>query len=254
MTKGRIGYGVRPPYIHLGDAVEIIRRIHEDAGGSVSEDQLSTLFGNSVKSSSFQLKLMSLKAFGLVSQSGKRIALSPTGQGIVAATSPDQRISAYKSAFLNIDTYKTLYELWAGRILPADEFFLNTLQTRCHIPAELTKRWRESFMQSGNAAGLFQDRPDGRIQLRQDPIVDATQSVMDETPTTSQGGDTTEERQLPVSMQVSKSGAIQKFQIPLSGGKIGAIELPLGWTQSDVKKMIRVIDAMFVASDEEAKT
>ena len=48
-------------------------------------------------------------------------------------------------------------------------------------------------------------------------------------------------------------GDVERFQIPLLKGKIGVVELPKGWNESDVKKMIRVMNAMFFWSEEATK-
>ncbi|MFQ5897563.1 MAG: hypothetical protein ACE5JN_04875 [Candidatus Methylomirabilia bacterium] len=231
--RDRVGYGVKPPYIHFGEALDIVRRIHEDAGGSVSEDQLSAIMRNSVGSSSFILKIYALKGFGLVSQegSGRRIGLSDLARRIVVPTAPEERFRALKEAFLRVEAYRTLFELWAGKILPAEEFFLNTLRERCRIPPELAKRWKESFMSSGAAAGLFQERADRKIQLRMDPN--------GSTAGRSVAGPAT-------SAQAQGPGEFERFRVPLLRGRIGVVELPKGWTDSDIRKMLEVIRVMFL--------
>ncbi len=241
--KKRVGYGVKPPYIDFGEALNIVRRIYEEAGGGVTEDQLSSIIGNSVKSSSFNLKLATLKAFGLINQEGqgRRTVLSELGQGIAAATSPEERSRALKESFLRIENYSTLFDLWAGKILPTDEFFLNTLQTRCSIPSELTKQWKDSFMESGRAAGLFQERQDGKIQLRMEP--NGFGAGLEEVGVQGRPQDPQPEK--PPLLSKPGFGNVERFQIPLLEGRTGVIELPKGWTEGDVKKMIRVIAAMF---------
>ncbi len=49
----------------------------------------------------------------------------------------------------------------------------------------------------------------------------------------------------PQAVQVRND--VERFPIPLVGeGKSATIELPKGWTTADVRKMIHVIDAMFL--------
>src|SRR5882724_8773830 len=245
----RIGYGVKPPYINLKESLEILRRIYDDAGGTVSNDQLSRIVGNTVGSSSFGLKIQALKNYGLVAQDDSgRITLSDLGRRIAAPIDTEQRSAAIKEAFLKLATHKTLFDIWAGRILPAEEFFLNTIRERCDIPSELTKRWRESFMESGRAAGLFQERPDGKIQLRLEPDEETIVAPQnDEAPAAAQSP--IPARRAAPAMPLPLSD-VERFQIPLtSEGKVGVIELPKGWTQPDVKKMIHVIEAMFLWND-----
>ncbi len=251
--KARIGYGVKPPYVHLGEAIDIVKRVYEDAGGSVVEDQLSTIMGNTVKSSSFNLKLMALRSFGLITPEGqgKRIGLSELAKRIVAPITPEEKLQAIKEAFLRIETYRTLHELWAGKILPTDEFFLNTIRERCRIPPELTNRWKDSFMASGAVAGLFQEREDGKIQLRLEP--GTIRQVLEELSMPGRGESNAPIERQPPGRSSPPSGDMDRFQVPLLEGRIGVIELPKGWTDSDVKKMIQVMRVMFLWGEGETK-
>lgn len=254
--KRRVGYGVKPPNINYGQAIKFVKKIYEDAGDNVSEDQLSSIMGNSVRSSSFRLNLAALKAFGLVTHEGKgkRIGVSELGRRIVAPISSEERSQALKTAFLKIEVYRKLFETWAGKILPADEFLLNTIHDRCKVPSELTKRWKNSFIQSGRAAGLFQGRPDGKIQLRLEPN-GVVQPVVEEQPVSDQGEELPRyERQLGIAaVKPRLSGDYERFQIPLLEGRIGLVELPKGWTDSDIKKMVEVMRVMFLWGEKEAK-
>ena len=101
------GYRIKPPSMFLGDAIAVAKKIYTEAGGSVSEDDLSIMVNNSVKSSSFQLKLQSLRNYGLTVQEGpgKRISLSEVSRQIFGATSQEQRAQAMKQVFVGVDNY-----------------------------------------------------------------------------------------------------------------------------------------------------
>lgn len=242
--KKRVGYGVKPPYIDLGEGLRLAQKIYDDGGGSVSEDQLSAIFGNSVGSSSFRLKLGALKSFGLVNQAGAgaRIELSEVGRSFAGATRVGQKWDAVKTAFLNIENFRTLYEFWSGKILPQDTFLLNSIREHCKVPAELLTSWKNNFMSSAKAATLLQERTDGRVQLRREP------GSTEEEPMVA--GETTERSQAaPSRAPVLRRDEleVERFPIPLVGeGKSATVELPKGWTQADVRKMIHVIEAMFL--------
>jgi len=250
--RATVGYGVKPPYIHLGDAIEIIKRVYEDAGGSVSEDELSSIVGNSVGSSSFRMKVQALKSYGVVTQegAGKRVILSDPGRRLVAALTPEERALAQKESFLRIDTYRKLYELWAGKILPAEEFFLNALREHCKIPQQLTKAWMESFSHSGKAAGLFQERPDGKIQIRIEPGVLTSKESAKELSGSSknQGANGSTAAQTTGSGTLVKPlpGGLERFHIPLLEGRLAVVELPHGWTEADIAKMLQIMKVMFL--------
>jgi hypothetical protein len=251
----RLNYGLNPPFLDLSEAVDIVKRIYYDAGGSVSEDQLSSLIKNSVKSSSYRRKMQALKNYGLITQDGSngRINISSLGRNIIAPTSPDDKYQAIKTAFLNIETFKTLYELWAGKILPVDEFLLNTIRERAGIPPELVKQWKNIFMSSGTAAGLFQQRQDGKTQVRIEaesllnPNVDSGESLPQSPPQPAPPPHAS-----PPSLPPSRlSSEFNRINIPLFEGRVAAIEIPFGSTGKDMEKFIRVIRVMFDIDDKD---
>jgi len=239
--KRRIGYRVRPPYMDLGKAIEVIRRIYEEAGGSVTEDQLSGIMGNSPSSSSFVYKVQALKTFQLIQQEGpgQHITLSDIGRRVIAPTDPRERAQALREAFLGPETHRTLYDAYAGKLLPSGEFFLNAIRERCGVPQELATGWKDSFMGSGAVAGLLQERSDGKMQLRSE-----SNSV------TERGQEETVEPLIERPQDASRGSDGQKrgekFSVPLLDGRMALVELPSGWTPQDVKKMLEVMRVMFL--------
>lgn len=253
--RQRVGYGVKSPYLSLREVIVITKKIYDEAGAGLSVESLAGLLGNTVSSSSFTKKLMALKNFGLVEQpSGdKTIRISPLGMSIVAPSTPNVRIRAKKESFLRINTFVVLHKLWEGKILPADEFFLNTLREKCQIPTELLRDWKANFIESAQEAGLLLQRPDGKIQVRSEPIgeegVEEPSGGEEEKPPDErpEGGNESTRRLPP---PPARDDSVKRFQIPLLGGKIGAVELPVGWDEADVQKMIKIINVMFLPEKE----
>ena len=52
----------------------------------------------------------------------------------------------------------------------------------------------------------------------------------------------------------SPDKSVKRFQIPLPGGKIGAVELPDGWDEAAVQKMIKIIEVMFLPEKAQKET
>jgi|SRR5579863_393629 len=258
--KKSVGYGVKPPYLTLKQATDIVRKVYDNAGADLSEDSLSGIFQNSVGSSSFSLKLMALKSFGLAEQErrGAPIRLTHLACDIAAPSEPSIRATAKRDSFLKIDTYAKLHQLWAGKILPSGEFFLNTLRERCKIPSDLTQRWKDSFIESALEAALLQQRSDGKMQVRSEPIIEGADgneagSSGEEpvsSPTLNNAGAAKPELKPPFT-ELPPDPRAERYQIPLLGeGRIGAIELPRGWSAADVLKMIRVMQVMLLPDEE----
>jgi len=251
--RKKIGSAVKTPYLHLGQAIEVVKQVYELIGGSASEDEFSTILGNSVKSSSFNLKVQAVKNFNLIEQAakGQRIVLSALGKRIFAATSPEERAHAVQEAFLRVRQYKALYEAYAGKLLPTGEFLLNAIVQHCKVPSQLTNQWKDSFMASGAAAGLFQERADGKIQVRLAPGR-STEQPQEEA--SMQGEDQQrpgEERRFRE--QPTRPVDFESFKFPLLDGRIGVVQFSKGWTVSDVKKMLELMRVAFLWSEAEAK-
>jgi hypothetical protein len=241
------GYRIRPPYISLGNALAIAKKVYTDAGGSASEDDLSAIVANSVKSSSFQLKLQSLKNYGLVNQEGqgKRISLTEPARRFFGATSPEQRAQAQKAIFLSVGNYQKLYDLWAGQIIPTGEFIHNAIKETCKVPADRVPDWQESFVRAAEAAGLLLRRSDGSLQLRREPN-GLRADVEREELLSRDESDEKSERPGKEEAPPRRTSDTERYQIPLLDGKVGVIELPKGWTTSDVRKFLHVVNAMFL--------
>jgi hypothetical protein len=256
--KKNVGYGVKPPYVNLKQAVEIIKTIYNDAGAELSDDSLSGILKNSVGSSSFRLKLMALKSFGLAEQERWKapIKLSQLASDIAAPSDAATRARAKKEAFLRIENYAKLHQLWAGKILPADEYFLNTLRERCKIPSDLTQRWKDSFIESALEAALLQQRSDGKMQVRSDPAIEGIDTNEAEpreasmnSASANNAGTGAKTDSAPPPLLPRQDPKSERYQIPLLDGKTGAIELPNGWSVADVQKMIKVMKVMLLPDE-----
>ena len=250
-----VGYGVKPPYLSLREAIETIKDMYEKSAAELSVESLADLLGNTVRSSSFKKKMMALKNYGLIDQASgnNAIRISNLGMKIVAPSTPNVRVRAKKESFLRINTFMVLHKLWEGKILPAEEFFRNTLREKCGIPPELLEGWRDIFIESAQEASLLQQRTDGKMQVRSEPIAEEAEEGAggegeENLPPEDPEAEKERLRKPPPPSPVDKS--VKRFQIQLLGEKIGAVELPIGWDAEDVRKMIRVIRVMFLPEEE----
>jgi len=165
-TRDRLPRGAKPPKLNLEESVEIVKDFYERAGGEGSEDVLSEIMNNSRSSSTFRIKLGMLKNFELIESDDNKIKLSAIGNSIVAPKEKIEQMKALKEAFLKIETYKTVYDKFSGRMLAQDEFLINSFTEL--VPRKFGAEWMESFKASANYAGLLIDRGEGRFQVRAD--------------------------------------------------------------------------------------
>lgn len=157
--------GSYPPRLNLAEAGEIITSLYERTGSEATFDELSEIFGNTIKSSAFTAKLVSLKKFGLIDAIGNKVKLSETANSIVAPMERAEKSHALKSAFLATEEFSKVYSRLVGKILPEDKFLQNSFLE--YGGKELAPKWMESFKISADYAGLFADRGDGKLQVRE---------------------------------------------------------------------------------------
>lgn len=164
--KDRFKPGSRPPRFTLGEAVGWAVAIFENLGGKTTKEDFASMLGNSTKSSGFVAKLNTLKNYGLVIEDDKRLELTEAGESIAAPVDPSERNAALKTAFLQIDNFKSIYAKFTGKLLPQGEFLKNSF-VQAGISRDLADGWMEQFISSGQTAGLLVKRPDGKFLVRE---------------------------------------------------------------------------------------
>lgn len=162
--RKRLPKGTVPPVLSLRESAKIAQAFYEEAGGEANYDLFSKITNNSPSSSVFSKKIALLKNTGVIEEpSDRQLKLTETGISIVAPKEPKERQSALKSVFLAVDVYKSIYDKYAGKLLPQDDFLKNNIVE--YVPRELADTWMELFKDSAEYAGLFFQREDGKIQV-----------------------------------------------------------------------------------------
>jgi len=239
----RFKKGSLPPFIGLAEAVSLVARIYEQAGGRANYDLLSRIFDNSQSSSSFIKKLAALKAYGLVTEPTKGdVELSDSGMAIAAPTSDDAFALAKRDALLRIEVYNKLHARHKGKLLPADEFLRNIIEQDCGIPRELSSQWARDFKDGARIAGLLHDRGDGRLQLMESPVVSKAvspgDSLRSDSPTiTPASAPVLIERSMQQSSLAPVSASGLNYKRELSGGRLAVFSIPDQLTSKDAQRL-----------------
>ena len=126
----------------------------------------------------------SSRDYGLTlgTRSTKAIELAPIGREIVYATSPVQKIDAYKKAFFSVAIFKQVFDYYNGGQLPELEYLKNTLTTQF----KLDETYHEEFPVVFNANLAFLNRAgaDTSTAPAGDPkLQEPTQSIVMGEPT-----------------------------------------------------------------------
>jgi len=255
--RKRLPKGSVPPSLNLEEASDITNRIYELAGSEASYDVVARITGNSTRSSTFLNKIITLKNYGLILDVNRTITLTESGRKIAGPRTPTERALALKQAFLNIGLYSTVYEKFKGRLLPPDEFLINTFAD--YVPTrELASAWMDNFKKSAKKAGLLELRQDGKTVVLEtiNPSHHA-EFVEAEPPPVEQKTDVVKqpviESQPPITgSQYSGNGIPKKSnfghvsKISLSGSREAEFSIPDKLTARDAQKLTKALDGLKV--------
>lgn len=152
-ADGRQRSSIGFPYNHLGDAIEIAKAIHDNAGtGDCDDVQLSAWLNMSPKSSGYRVQLSASRMFALVETNASRHKLTPLGRSIV---DPQQERAARASAFLSVPLYKVIYDNYKGGVLPPSAA-LERDMVSLGVAEKQTGRARQVFERSAEQANFFE--------------------------------------------------------------------------------------------------
>jgi hypothetical protein len=236
--RKRIPRGLAPPALSLAEAIEVVTRFYEEAGGESSFDLLARITDNSPASSVFAKKVAALRNYNLIEDENRIVRLSPLGFRIAAPHEPAEMMEAAKEAFLNVEIYAKAYDRYKGRILPQDEFLINTFAS--YVPKELAEEWVEKFKASAHAAGLLEER-NGKTQVRETVRI-PKEAQEPPPPVELKGGEPLiEERKETPRPPTPSLPNVIRTPLPLGPGRLAYIELPEDWKPSELKKLLRLL-------------
>lgn len=228
----RLAPGTLPPYLTLSDAFPITISIYQQGGGRASADTMSEILGNSSSSSSYFKKVNALKAYGLVTEQAKTVALTAIGLAVAAPDSPASAGSAKKEAMLKIDLFNKLYERHKGKILPDPPFLKNIIERDLKVSQNYSEIWMATFKDALSATGLASTRSDGKIQIRE------TANIAGITP--FKVGEVSPPP--PPPKDDDTDPLKDSMPVLLGMGKVARIHLPKGFdANSDLLKLLQIL-------------
>lgn len=133
----------------LEDAIKIAQAIEEkNAGKPLDSGTLAKYVGfRQPNDWRFLDLLRAANDYGLVTGSGAsaNVTLEKTGEGIVSPSSPTQRKEALAEAFQKVELFKKVADFYAGKQIPEDEYFANTLVREFNVPRDRIDLFIEVF-------------------------------------------------------------------------------------------------------------
>ena len=143
----------------LEEAVRVPRALEDkNSGKPLKADMLARAVGfNQAQDYRFRDLLRSANQYGLVQGSGANatVAMAPVGEDVVAPSSSEQRQDALVKAFRSVDLFREVEKFYAGKKIPEDEFFENTLVRDFKVPRERVRAFMEVFTANLRYLNLF---------------------------------------------------------------------------------------------------
>lgn len=152
--------GVSFPYFDLDSAVEVARVMHNRAGGSCDLAALAAYLRYSgVKNGSFRMRVSATKMFGVVEEvegQPSTLRVSQLGRNIVAPVTPGEEARAKTSAFLSVELFRKVFDLYNGSGLPEEVGLQNLLRDTYQVVPDRVIPTVRIMLDSAEQAGFFE--------------------------------------------------------------------------------------------------
>ena len=169
--KKRRKYRHLPPFLPLGECIGTLENAYKKASTAhFTTAMMAQLLHVTTKSSAFRRRLSAFRQFGLIEGAGETIILSPTAMSIIAPQRENERADAKLKAFETVGLFRKLKDKQQGGLLPNQEFIVNELIRNYSMDGEEASLWADSYIRSGEEAGVFSRRPDGTTLVLAKPF------------------------------------------------------------------------------------
>lgn len=222
-----------PPALKVSEAIALIEKVNERAGGVANYDLFSQIAGNTKTSSSFQRKVSALRQYGVIEDRDNVVAISELGHRIVSPRNESDDSQAVKEAMLRIDLLNRIYERHRGRILPEDHFLNNVLLQEFKISRDFSSTWVEHFKDAATVAKLLFVRGDGKTQVLDQAALAGVSAISNSDPVSPP----------PLAEKPAMPDFSGALPIVLGPGKLALIKLPETWNSvRDLKRLLKMLE------------
>lgn len=158
------------PIYPFTTALEIAEKVEKEGAGSLPETALAISLGLSVKSSGFQLKVLTAKQFGLLLKQGDNLITTQAAKSIFKPFSDEEKAAALAQAFYKIPLFKAVSGKYQGSPLPPDEALKNVLEREFRVTHERLSSAQSMLINSAKTAGVLQESQ-GKTYLVRKPAM-----------------------------------------------------------------------------------
>ena len=150
---------IRSPYLFpaygIATALQVGQIVESDGGGSLSETALAMAMSSSAKSSTFRLKTLTAKQFGIVTKNGPNLLTTPLAKAIFKPTRDSEKAGALATAFLSIPLFREVAQRYKGQPLPNSGSLRNILERELGIIGKRVPNAERVLMDSARDAGVL---------------------------------------------------------------------------------------------------
>lgn len=158
-AQKRVRSEIEFPYSDLGAAIELAQMIHDKAGSSCEPDELAAWMGQTASGGTFRTRVGAARMFGLIDTANGRLTLTQLGRDILPSSGSDR--AAKVTAFLNVELFSAIYDLYKGNVLPPPPAIERQIE-QFGVSPKQKERARQTFAKSATVAG-FIDQTTGRF-------------------------------------------------------------------------------------------
>lgn len=147
------------PSLKLKESLRVARAIEDDASGMpVGRLSMAELIDTTPQSSVFRELVSSSRFYGLTTGgiNSDEFALTELGKAAVGADE-DATIKAMKSAVMNVPPYKTFFDAFSGKKVPAPGPLKDFLVKSAEVDAEKVDEFISYMLEDAKTAGLIRD-------------------------------------------------------------------------------------------------
>ena len=159
----------RFPYHRLDNCLEVARVIEDRGAGRLRRPDLAREMNSTVTSSSFEMRLVSARLFGLILRNGESYETTALAKRILSGSEQD-RTDGLLEAFRSVPLFDAALTRFDGMPMPSDDMALAAvLESDLGVKKGEGSRARQLLMGSAQVAGLVHAR-EGKRWLVSAPV------------------------------------------------------------------------------------
>ena len=143
------------PAYDLGAGLKVAERVEMDGGGTLTEEALAIALKESAKSSSFRLRALTSRQFGLINKNGPTLSTTALAKAVFKPTTEQEKAQALASTFLNIPLFKAVADRFKGTPLPQQDALRNILEREFKIEHLRVSTAERILLDSAREAGVI---------------------------------------------------------------------------------------------------